>query len=103
MDDLSADIDALSTGGDDVPLGSIQNCCRESGLRPTLSRLCKKANVQEKISTDGRHTMISLLRRTRVGPGIAALSVAFAMAHTAAAEELTVYTAIEAEDLGKYA
>lgn len=47
--------------------------------------------------------MISLLRRTRVGPGIAALSVAFAMAHTAAAEELTVYTAIEAEDLGKYA
>jgi len=38
-----------------------------------------------------------------LGSSIAALSLALMMGQTAAAEELTVYTAIEAEDLGKYA
>jgi iron(III) transport system substrate-binding protein len=38
-----------------------------------------------------------------LGSSIAALSLVLIMGQTAAAEELTVYTAIEAEDLGKYA
>lgn len=38
-----------------------------------------------------------------VGGSVAALSLGVLLSHSALAEELTVYTAIEAEDLGKYA
>lgn len=47
--------------------------------------------------------MVGVLKRKGIGAGIAALSLALMLGKVAAAEELTVYTAIEAEDLGKYA